>query len=222
MVHAILSAFLAALIAGSAGLEPNLVDADDEWVEYPYKIDYSAQQVGSRRDVITIYEYVEVQSYDYIGTEIIQTLSPTYSPKALNNFHFSQTFTTVITTSLSTAVKYGANVTTGLSVKAGVPGAEFSEDKSVTALYTIENTKTYTASDTTTLTVDFDLDEDKVGDNNFALCVVADVFRFACKRYEMDHYWWGDYVRSGTEEYFYSYVTVDPYITIVLNGWQIL
>lgn len=165
---------------------------------------------------------VSIDSSEYLGLLEIQKLSRTYSPTGAEKLKFTETITTVAGTTISTTISETSEFTTTLGVKMGMSDISISSDYTITKSYEIQNTITYSYSTATSLSVEFEVDKNAVGDNHFYLAYAAYVYKVKCQKWQYDNWWWGDYEVSGSRSTFYTYITYDPFVTIALANGTIL
>lgn len=222
MFNVLMSCFLSfAMIGASFGdCSVSTLSLDENGIEteHPVTISKSSKEVDWWYEgIIGRHEMVQILDYEYIGLQNVHTLAGPYNANVLTNFKFTETVSTVNTLSLSTTQQLSSKVTTGIEVRAGV-SETVSASRNVTSVYTIENTLTYTTSTSITFTVQYEPKQELIENSKFALCLGAYVYKLECKTWKYDNYWWGNYTVSGSTKYFTSYITVDPFVTLEVNG----
>lgn len=195
-------------------------DADDDDYDFS-KVNYDAVDMGVYYAGLHIghHKMIQITDIDTDGEyECVQYLTPFYSGAALTDFNFEQEFTTVYETSVSTVEKLSSEISTNIQVCCGVPGASASTSASINSVYTIGETKTYTASQTSSLKVNFSVKPELVADKDFALCVAAKVYEVTFDTWVVEDWWWGDYETAGSRQTHTAYLTFAPTITIEIRG----
>lgn len=160
------------------------------------------------------HNWVSIDSSYYMGRIVVQQLSPIYNPNALEDFHFTESISTTETSTISTTTKLSSSITSSIGVKAGLDNVVLSGNYKINNSYVIENTQTYSYSEQTTRTVTYNVIKDKVKNHDFYLGSVAYVYKIKCQTWQIDDFWWGSYEVSGSRTTFYTYLTLNPTITI--------
>lgn len=158
---------------------------------------------------------MQVHSYSSLGILPIDTLSNYYDANVLTDFHFSEKFTTVTQTTLSTKKQMSVQLTTGLEATIGLPGAEIKNSQELTTQFTIDQMVTYMVSRTQEFQVDMLVNQAKVQGKVFALALAAEVYTIKWSTWQVDDYWWGKYEVKGSRQEEVAYLSIKPYVTIV-------
>jgi hypothetical protein len=168
------------------------------------------------------HQMVSVDSSTYLGLLNVKTLSAYYNANALTNFSFSQTVTVVQETTVSTSVEETSSITSSLAAKFGIDGIGISDGYTISQSYTIQQTTTYSYSEATSSSINYDVRESVVAGKRFALCEAAYVYKATCQKWQYDDYWWGHTEVSGSRSTFYTYLTLQPFITIGFSDGSIV
>ncbi len=155
-----------------------------------------------------------INSNKHLGIVCIKELTSYYSGNVAEDFTYSESITTVETNSISTSVKFGFEWAKAISTKINIAGVEAGEESGPTFEFDIENTTTYTYSKSTTQTVSFKVKQSLIEGKKFAVCVAADVYQIECSKWQYDNYWWGNYEVSGSRSTYYTYLALNPFVTI--------
>lgn len=220
MIAALLSCFVS-IAAYDGGGSVSIADAQST---QPTANITTGQYESSRWKVgwIGRHQMVSVDSYTYLGLLNVKTLSVSYNANALTNFSFSETITTVEENTVSTSVKMSSAITSSLAAKFGIDGIGISDGYTINQAYTIQQTATYSYSVATNSTISYDVRESVVVGRRFALCEAAYVYKATCQKWQYDDYWWGHIEVSDTRSTFYSYLTLQPFITIGFSDGSIV
>lgn len=175
-----------------------------------------------REGFIGRHQMASYNSIEYLGPIEVKKLSKTYNAAVLKNFHFTESVKTVEENTISLTISATSKFVSTLGVKAGLDDIEISGNYSVEQIYSIEGTKTYTIANELTYTVEYDVDPDDVSGQKFYLAEAAYVYKIKSEKWQYDDYWWGDYEVSGSRSSFVTYVTLDPYVTVALEGGTLL
>lgn len=167
------------------------------------------------------HQMVSIDSSEYLGVVQIKKLSKTYNPSILTNFTFEDTVSTVTETTISTTISTSSTITSTLGVKMGMSGVSVSNEYTISQTYMIEDTYTYSYSAAESLTVKYEVDKNKIGSNHFYLAYAAYVYKVKCQKWQYDNWWWGDCEVSDSRSTFYTYITIEPFVTIALTNGTI-
>lgn len=226
MLSILMAAFLSfssvsgSLITKNQELENNsypISTISNEDVPQP-KVQLGKYDVGwCRNNLIGRHQMISLDSVKYLGEEVIDRLSETYNSNALTNFHFTKSFSTVETSTISTSVQLSSQATTTIGVKAGMDDVSVSEGETISEAYKIENVTTFSYSQKKEQTVSYDVSPETVKGKHFYLAAVAYVYKIKCQKWQYDDYWWGDYEVTDSRSTFSTYITLNPFITIAFD-----
>lgn len=167
-----------------------------------------------REGVIGRHQMISIDSSEYIGRQIISKLTDTYSSKALINFKFTESISTIITDTISTSEKLTSQITSTIGVKASLPYVEVSDKYTISNSYVIENTATYSYSKKVEYSISYEVNQSLINGRDFYLANSAYIYKIKCQKWQYDNYWWGNYEVKGSRSTFYSYLTLSPVITV--------
>lgn len=167
--------------------------------------------------VVGRHRMVQIKSVSARGLDCIDVITEYYNGSALENFHFTDEVTTINTTTVATTTQVSSRISTGLQVVAGINGAKVSGDKKVEGNLMVSNTITYSATESNTFTIEFDVKPEIINGKVFALGMVADIYEITYETWQWDDYWWGDYVVSGSRKTGTGYIVANPYVSVVFR-----
>lgn len=221
MLQALMTAFLSfAVIASPYGAVMPMQANSSYNIE---NVSYEEVEVDMYwRWFIGTHVMVQIEKVEPMGYQCIDKLSRNYSGSGLENFTFREKFTTVTSTTISTTKSFSSKISTGLQVAAKIPNAQITGDAKIEQVYTISNTSTYTATESTEFEVEFSVKQEVVNGKIFALCMAADVYKVTWDTWEWEDTWWGDYELEGTRQTNIAYITVDPFVTIVFSDGSVV
>jgi len=218
MLNVICSAILSFTIIGGQASEP--ATCSTIYQEYDIsslnteELDVGYSYVGFHGR----HSMIKIDGYEDRGVQCVELLSKEYNGKALTNFEFTESITSIDSSTVSTKEIYSSEISTGLQVKAGIPGATVTSGLTSKEGYTIENTVTYTTTNSSTFTVKFEFNKELLKDKIFALCTAANVYKITWQTWEYDNYWWGNYEVSGSRATHEAYITANPYTSVYVKG----
>lgn len=170
-----------------------------------------------RQGLVGRHQLVSIDSYSYLGRIVVDRLSNIYCSNSLSNFHFTESFSTIKNSTVSTSISLNSKITSSLGVKMNMPYVEVSDKYTISTAYSIENSYTYSYSEKTEYSVSYDVADEKVNGKDFYLASVAYVYKVDCQMWQYDNYWYGNTEVKNSRVNFSSYITLDPTITIAFT-----
>lgn len=168
------------------------------------------------------HQMISLESSEYLGMLTLKQLTEFFNPNMFSTLTFTRTIKTISTSTVSTTESFSSKTTSSIGVKVGLDNVSASSEYKITQSYTIENTVTYSYSQEEELSVSFNVDKEAVGNRNFCLGSVGYVYKVKCQAWQYDNWWWGDYEVDGSRFTFYSYVTLNPTLTLCFEDGTFL
>lgn len=165
--------------------------------------------------VIGVHQMIQIKSYEDLGKLNVDRFTSWYDGSKLTNFNFTETVTTCEDTSISLTTSYSLTIAQSLGAKTNINNVSISTEEKENQKFSISGTLTYAYSKTTTTSVNFSVYEDAIKDKNFALGVVANVYKLKYEVWNYKNYWWGNKVDENSRISDYAYIVADPVITII-------
>lgn len=165
--------------------------------------------------IIGVHQMIQIKSYEDLGKLNVDRFTSWYDGAKLTNFNFTETVTTCEDTSISLTTSYSLTIAQSLGAKANIDNVSISTKDEENQKFSISGTLTYAYSKTTTTSVNFSVYEDAIKDKNFALGVVANVYKLKYEVWNYRNYWWGNKVDENSRKSDYAYIVADPVVTII-------
>jgi hypothetical protein len=196
----------------------------------PSNVDYENYQIQTGSFWVSMYKnygvgrhrMVSIDSYEYIGPQRLELLTNYYNASALTNFKFQETFQAIEESTVSSTIKNSVKTMTKIAEKANLGSIEFGADAKVSSEYVIEETQTYTYSESTTFSISYEVQQDVVKGKHFALAMAGYTYRMHCQTWEYDDLWWGKKEVKGSRKSFLSYLTLNPFLTVSFDDGTIV